>query len=121
MLDATDAVTSVFGRVGNVVATNGDYTATQITNTPAGNIASTTVQAALNELDTEKVQANGAITGATKTKVTYDSKGLVTAGADATTADIADSSNKRYITDAQQTILGNTSGTNSGNETTTTE
>jgi len=67
-----------------------------------------------------KVAGNVAITGATKTKVTYDSKGLVTAGADATTADIADSSNKRYVTDAQLTVLGNTSGTNSGNETTTT-
>ena len=63
---------------------------------------------------------NTAITGATKTKITYDSKGLVTSGADATTADIADSTNKRYVTDAQQTVIGNTSGTNSGNETTTT-
>lgn len=35
MLDATDAVTSVFSRTGNVVATNGDYTASQITNVPA--------------------------------------------------------------------------------------
>jgi hypothetical protein len=64
-----------------------------------------------------KVDENSAITGATKTKVTYDAKGLVTAGADATTADIADSSNKRYVTDAQQTVIGNTSGTNSGDQT----
>ncbi len=35
------------------------------------------------------VLANGAITGATKTKITYDSKGLVTAGADAVLADLA--------------------------------
>jgi hypothetical protein len=61
-----------------------------------------------------KVDENAAITGATKTKITYDAKGLVTAGADATTADIADSSNKRYVTDAQLTVIGNTSGTNSG-------
>jgi hypothetical protein len=61
-----------------------------------------------------KVDENTAITGATKTKVTYDSKGLVTAGADATTADIADSTNKRYVTDAQSTVIGNTSGTNTG-------
>lgn len=58
-----------------------------------------------------------AITGATKTKVTYDSRGLVTAGADATTADIADSTNKRYVTDAQLTVIGNTSGTNTGDQT----
>jgi len=61
-----------------------------------------------------KVTANGAITGATKTKLTYDAKGLVTVGADATTADIADSTNKRYVTDAQLTVIGNTSGTNTG-------
>ena len=48
-----------------------------------------------------KVTANAGITGATHTKITYDSKGLVTAGTDATTADIADSTNKRYVTDAQ--------------------
>lgn len=49
------------------------------------------------------VVPNSAITGATKTKITYDSKGLVTVGSDATTADISDSTNKRYQTDAQQT------------------
>jgi hypothetical protein len=63
-----------------------------------------------------KVDENAAITGATKTKITYDAKGLVTAGADATTADIADSSNKRYVTDAQLVVIGNTSGTNTGNQ-----
>jgi hypothetical protein len=65
-----------------------------------------------------KVDENAAITGATKTKITYDAKGLVTVGADATTADIADSSNKRYVTDAQLTVIGNTSGTNTGDNAT---
>ena len=65
-----------------------------------------------------KVDENTAITGATKTKITYDTKGLVTAGADATTADIADSTNKRYVTDAQATVIGNTSGTNTGDNAT---
>jgi hypothetical protein len=65
-----------------------------------------------------KVDENTAITGATKTKITYDAKGLVTAGADATTADIADSTNKRYITDAQLVVVGNTSGTNTGDNAT---
>lgn len=64
-----------------------------------------------------KVDENAAITGATKTKITYDAKGLVTAGADATTADIADSTNKRYVTDAQLVVIGNTSGTNTGDQT----
>lgn len=66
--------------------------------------------------DTLYVALNGPITGATKTKITYDAKGLVTSGADATTADIADSSNKRYVTDAQLTVIGNTSGTNTGDQ-----
>jgi hypothetical protein len=38
-------------------------------------------------LDT-KVDENAVITGATKTKITYDSKGLVTAGADITASDL---------------------------------
>jgi uncharacterized ubiquitin-like protein YukD len=67
-----------------------------------------------------KLTANAPITGATKTKVTYDANGLVTSGADATTADIADSLNKRYVTDANLTVIGNTSGTNTGDETATT-
>ena len=64
-----------------------------------------------------KVDENTAITGATKTKITYDAKGLVTSGTDATTADIADSTDKRYVTDANLTVIGNTSGTNTGDQT----
>lgn len=46
--------------------------------------ADTTLQTNINA----KVTANGAITGATKAKITYDSNGLVTAGADLAAADI---------------------------------
>jgi hypothetical protein len=53
-VDNTDAVATVFGRLGAIVAAPGDYNAGQITNTPAGGIAAVTVQAALNELDSEK-------------------------------------------------------------------
>jgi hypothetical protein len=62
------------------------------------------------------VVPNANITASTKTKITYDAKGLVTAGVDATTADIADSTNKRYVTDAQATVISNTSGTNTGDQ-----
>jgi hypothetical protein len=41
---------------------------------------------------------NAAVTGATKTKITYDSKGLVIAGADATTTDIAEGTNQYFTT-----------------------
>lgn len=47
-------VTSVFGRSGAVTAQSGDYNASQITNTPSGDISATTVQAAIDELDAEK-------------------------------------------------------------------
>jgi hypothetical protein len=52
-----------------------------------------------------KLTGNVAIAAATKTKITYDTNGLVTSGADATTADIADSVNKRYCTDAEKTTI----------------
>lgn len=56
-----------------------------------------------------KVDKNTAITGATKTKITFDAKGLVTAGADATTSDIAEGSNLYYTdTRARAAITGTT-------------
>lgn len=72
--------------------------------------AQTDLQTALDG----KVDENSPITGDTKTKITYDAKGLVTSGANATTADISDSTNKRYVTDAELVVIGNTSGTNTG-------
>ena len=79
----------------------------------------TNVQAPL-VAGTSYIIPNASITGATKTKLTYDVKGLVTAGADATTADISASTNKNYVTDAQSGVLSNTTGTNTGDETAST-
>ena len=86
------------------------------TNVQAPLIAGTDYQTPLTA-GTNYIVPNSAIAAATKTKITYDSKGLVTAGADATTADISASSNKNYVTDAEKTVLGNTSGTNTGDQT----
>jgi hypothetical protein len=86
------------------------------TNVQAPLIAGTDYQTPLTA-GTNYIVPNSAIVAGTKTKITYDSKGLVTAGADATTADIAASSNKNYVTDAEKTVLGNTSGTNTGDQT----
>jgi len=61
------------------------------------------------------VVANDAITAATKTKITYDEKGLVTAGADATTTDIAEGSNL-YYTDARVLALIDASGLINNND-----
>jgi hypothetical protein len=66
------------------------------------------------------VAANATIVSGTHTKISYDTKGLVTSGTDATTSDISDSTNKRYVTDSNLIVIGNTSGSNSGDETTST-
>lgn len=61
---SSSGVSSFNSRTGAVSPTSGDYTAAQVTNIPAGNIGSTTVQAALNELDTEKLSlAGGTMSG----------------------------------------------------------
>ena len=56
------AVTSVFGRSGVVSAQSGDYSAAQVSNTPAGNLSAVTVQAAINELDSEKQPIDATLT-----------------------------------------------------------
>ena len=56
--------------------------------------------------DTSMVAANAAITGATKTKITYDSKGLITAGADLAASDIPDLSSTYIATSAKGAASG---------------
>ena len=58
-----------------------------------------------------KVTANAAITGATHTKVTYDSKGLVTSGTNATQDDIPDgTTNKQYSATEKTKLAGIATG-----------
>lgn len=57
---------------------------------------------------TGKLDKNPVIIGATKTKITYDVNGLITSATDATTADIADSTGKRYVTENEKTTLSRT-------------
>lgn len=54
---STSGVTSFAGRTGAVTTDSGDYTASEVTNVPAGNIAAVTVQTAIDELDSEKLAA----------------------------------------------------------------
>jgi hypothetical protein len=111
--DVTESVSSVNGYTGVVVLAKSDVGLSNVDNTSDLNkpISSAT-QTALDL----KVDENSPITGATKTKITYDAKGLVTSGADATTADIAASTNKNYVTDNDLTNLSNLSGTNTGDQ-----
>ena len=60
-VDLTDAVSSVFGRTGAVTAASGDYTASQVTNVPAGTISSTNVQDAINELSSDITTAQNVL------------------------------------------------------------
>lgn len=60
--------------------------------------------------DVGAVAANNTITGATKCKITYDSKGLVTAGADLSASDIPDLSST-YLTSHQSIKTLNTDNT----------
>ena len=105
----------------------GDQTATTVPINTITGVTGTTVQAALSDLKsqintnaadiTSKLTGNVAITPGTKTKITYDAKGLVTAGADATTADIASVVDKRYVTDAQLANITTLTGINTGDQT----
>ena len=88
----TDVVTSVNGATGDIVLGGGDLLVETVSNVTGGaNITtSDTIDGALGKLNTKlgnKLDKNAAIAGATKTKITYDANGLVTAGADATASD----------------------------------
>ena len=65
-------------------------------------------------LDDRYTLKNNAITGATKTKITYDSKGLITAGADATTSDISEAANLYYTNTRARNSISVSSVGNSG-------
>ena len=105
--------------VASYPETDPEYTGSQAANITASDISKLNNLSGTNTgdqtlSDLGGVAGNEAISGETKTKITYDAKGLVRAGTDATTADIAASTNKNYVTDEQLTVIGNTSGTNTG-------
>lgn len=87
---ASRAWVNLQGFITNVITALG-YTPEDVANKQTDLTASATKYPTVNAVNTglaTKVTSNGAITGATKTKITYDSKGLVTAGADLTASDI---------------------------------
>lgn len=78
----------------NSLATAGKITQITTNQNAIGTLSSlttttkTNLVGAINELNSNKVNSNTAITGATKCKITYDGKGLVTGGADLSASDI---------------------------------
>jgi microcystin-dependent protein len=110
-------LTGIVTSTGNATSiANGAITNAMLANGAVANLSGTnTGDQTLPTLSSlGAVASNSAITGATNTKITYDAKGLVTAGAAATTADIAESTDKKYVTDAQLTKINNTLGSNTG-------
>jgi hypothetical protein len=103
-----------------ILNTSGVNTGDQTASTISTNATGETVQSELDTINSTILTKNIAIVGATKTKITYDSKGLVTSGTDATTADIAPSSDRNYVTDAKLVVITNTSGVNTGDQTAST-
>ncbi|MGZ3788077.1 MAG: tail fiber domain-containing protein, partial [Bacteriovorax sp.] len=97
-------VSTVFGRSGAVISASGDYTATQITNTPAGNITSTTIQAALNELDSKKQGIDATLTSL----AAYNTNGILVQTAADTFAgrSIAGTANRVSVTNGDG-VAGN--------------
>lgn len=79
---SSGGVTTFEGRTGAVVSAAGDYAASEVTNAPAGAIAATTVQAAIDELDAEKQPLDADLTALAALAVT----GLVARTAAATYA-----------------------------------
>ena len=61
-----------------------------------------------------KLDKNELITPGTFTKLHVDEYGLVTSGSVATTEDIEEVENKRYVNDSHLIVLNNTSGINTG-------
>jgi len=94
--DTTDAVSSVNSQTGNVV-----LNATNIGSTPAGNIVATNVQAALNELDTEKLAAThtSAYGAHTANNITFTSSGDISAtNVQAAIVEVCDDTNTKLST-----------------------
>ena len=100
------AVDSFNGRTGSVVPTAGDYSGILVTNTPAGNISATNVQAAINELDSEK---QSLITGAATT--------ITSANLTANKAVISNGSGKVAVSTTTDTELSYVSGVTSAIQT----
>lgn len=108
-----DKITDVTATAAEVNVLDGITASTAELNILDGVTASTTelnyVDGVTSSIQTQlnnKVAANAAITGGTATKITYDSKGLVTAGTTLSASDIPDIS----ATYVPQTAVGSANG-----------
>lgn len=82
----------------------------------AGKVTYAKLAQAVKDSIFKKLDRRTAIVAGTNTKITYGTDGLILSATAATTADINDSSNKRYVTDANLVTIGNQSGVNTGDQ-----
>ena len=108
-LPASD-VTSVFTRSGAVTAANGDYTASQVTNTPAGSVAAITVQAAIDELDSEKEPASAILSSLASQTVTTSNRYFYSDGVDSFTMNTISDDAIELLNDPTYANMRNTLG-----------
>jgi len=114
--DQTDLQSALDGKEATITATTsadyyrGDKTFATLDKTAVGlsNVDNTSdvnkpISSATQTALDGKVDENTAITGATKTKITYDSKGLVTAGEDITASDLPSAIDATKIADGSVT------------------
>jgi hypothetical protein len=77
-------------------------------NAPKGTLPTNTF--ALVQSNANKVEKNTTIVAASKTKITYDEKGLIIAGDNATTSDIAPVGDRNYVTATEKSKVANLPG-----------
>lgn len=112
------SVSSFEGRVGAVVSSPGDYTASEIVNVPSGNLAAIDVQSALNELQTDinNRQPTDALLTAISDLTTSADKYIYTTGTDTVALGTITSFARSLLDDTgtaqAQATLGLTPGVN---------
>lgn len=133
-IDNTDSVSSVNGHTGTVVLDTADISDTlnkryvtdanltligNTSGTNTGNETASSIGSLINGVASKTTPINTDQLGLMDSAAGNVLKKLSWSNLKAalSTADIVDSTNKRYVTDADLTLLGNTSGTNTGNET----
>lgn len=86
----------------------------------AGDVYKVSVAGKIGGASGQTVQAKDVLicnlAGIAGTDAAVGANWMIEQGNIVSTADVPDSTNKRYVTDAQSTVLGNTSGTNSGDQ-----
>lgn len=115
-LDAGVTVEDVLHKDGNIIA-SGNIGGNNLSGTNTGDETESSIKTKLGIATLSGSNTGDQdLSGYVLTSRTINSQSL-TGNITLTTADIADSTDKRYCTDAQKTVIGNTSGINTGDET----